>query len=190
MSTKSLKLRGKNSRITTNAVAGRQRGAVLIVALVLLVVLTLLGVSTMNSTQLEEKMAANSQLATRAFHAAETGLTEAFNTDAAWDISGVYRETVSTAAETDGGEIKAGQVGITTTFLGFAPPPPGSLYSATSFQSANFDFQSDACTNVVVTDAVSTTDEIVDELVSECSAAEALAVTIHGGAYQIAPKQN
>ena len=56
---------------------GRQRGAVLVVSLVLLVVLTLLGVSVMNVTQLEERMAGNSQEMNQAFHSAETGLSSA-----------------------------------------------------------------------------------------------------------------
>ena len=163
-----------------------QRGAVLLVALIILVVLTLLGVSTMNSTQLEEKMAANSQEATRAFHAAESGLSEAFNDNDAWDISGSYEATVESPTANDSDAISAGQAGLGTTFLGFSPPPPGSLYSATSFQAANFDFQSDACTDPDVTDNDSPSDGIVDE----CLAQGALTVTVHGGAYQIAPKQN
>lgn len=56
-----------------------QRGAVLITSLVLLVILTLLGLSTMTTSSLEERMAANSQSVSRAFHVADAGLTVAFD---------------------------------------------------------------------------------------------------------------
>ena len=49
---------------------------------------------------------------------------------------------------------------------GWAPPRTGPLYSATSFQAAHFDFESLGTTGSSST------------------------VTLHGGAYQIAPKQN
>ena len=50
------------------------------------------------------------------------------------------------------------------TFLGFSPPPPGSLYSATSFQAAHFNFRATG--------------------ISETN----LSIVLNGGAYQIAPK--
>lgn len=56
---------------------GRQRGAVLIFCLVFLLVLTLMGVSSMESTILEERMAGNMQDYSAAFQAAESALTEA-----------------------------------------------------------------------------------------------------------------
>ncbi|MEX1198077.1 MAG: PilX N-terminal domain-containing pilus assembly protein [Pseudohongiellaceae bacterium] len=55
---------------------GRQRGAVLIFCLVFLLVLTLMGVSSMESTILEERMAGNMQDYSAAFQAAESALTE------------------------------------------------------------------------------------------------------------------
>ena len=168
--------------------AGRtgQRGAVLLVALIILVVLTLLGISTINTTQLEEKMAANSQEANRAFHAAESGLSEVFNTSDAWDISGDYEAIVTSPVANDSDAVSAGQAGLGTTFLGFSPPPTSSLYSATSFHAANFDFQSDACTDPNVT----AQDVPADGIVDDCLEQGALTVTVHGGAYQIAPKTN
>ena len=52
----------------------RQEGAVLIVALILLVVMTMLGISGMEATKLETKMAANVQDYNSAFQNAEGGL--------------------------------------------------------------------------------------------------------------------
>lgn len=151
------------SRHLPAAAPHRQRGAVLIVSLILLVVMTLLGVTAMNTTSLEEKMAANSQITTRAFHTAETGLSMAFNDNAAYDLSGAYAPGSSTVSGT------SDTVDLSADFKGWSPPPSGSLYSATSFQAAHFNFTSVGSvgggTNTVTT-------------------------TLQGGAYQIAPKQN
>ncbi len=61
-----------------------QRGAVLVTALVFLVILTLLGITSMSTNTLEERMAGNAQDANRAFQAAESGLRAAFNSDVAF----------------------------------------------------------------------------------------------------------
>ena len=53
----------------------RQEGAVLILALILLVVLTMLGISAIESTKLETRMAANTAEYNRAFQIAEYGIT-------------------------------------------------------------------------------------------------------------------
>lgn len=59
------------------AQARNQGGAVLVVALVLLIVLTMLGISAIESTKLETKMAANTTNYNRAFQTAEAGLSQA-----------------------------------------------------------------------------------------------------------------
>ncbi len=51
-----------------------QSGAVLVIALVLLLALTVLGVSTMSTARMELRMAANDQFLENAFQLAETGL--------------------------------------------------------------------------------------------------------------------
>ena len=62
----------------------RERGAVLIVTLLFLVVLTMLGVTAMTSTTMEERMAGNTRDASLALQAAEAALR-----DARRDISGI-----------------------------------------------------------------------------------------------------
>jgi type IV pilus assembly protein PilX len=57
--------------------SGRQRGAALVVGLVLLIVLTILAVSGVVSATLEMRMAGNTQLQERAFQAAELAIEEA-----------------------------------------------------------------------------------------------------------------
>jgi type IV pilus assembly protein PilX len=56
------------------ASAKRQGGAALVVGLILLMVLTVLGVSGMNTATLELTMASNAQFNQDAFQAAETGI--------------------------------------------------------------------------------------------------------------------
>ena len=139
---------------------GRQSGAVLIVSMIILVILTLLGVTAMNTTSLQERIASNTQERVHSFQAAETGLNQAFADDLAYDISGDY-STPLTAIVTGAGD----RASFDATFLGFSPPPPGSLYSATSFQAAHFNFR------------------------AEGNSASDLSTVLNGGAYQIAPKQ-
>jgi len=62
---------------TANPTAPGQRGSVLLISLVVLLVLTLLGLSGMRSTVLEEKMAGNMRDSELAFQAAEAALREA-----------------------------------------------------------------------------------------------------------------
>ena len=64
-------------KIYGNIVEGlgnRQRGAVLLVGLILLVVLTVLGISGLNTATLELAQAGNAQSHQEAFQAAETGI--------------------------------------------------------------------------------------------------------------------
>ncbi|HHB91814.1 MAG TPA: hypothetical protein ENK59_01200 [Thioploca sp.] len=56
-----------------------QQGAVLLMSLVLLIVLTLLGISALNSTKLETRMAANVTEDHTAFQAANAGIDQAYH---------------------------------------------------------------------------------------------------------------
>lgn len=57
--------------------AQAQHGAVLLVSLMILLIMTVLGIAAMSGTTMEEKMAANSQQRQQAFQAAETALRDA-----------------------------------------------------------------------------------------------------------------
>jgi len=139
-----------------------QSGAVLIVAMIILVILTLLGVTAMNTTSLQERIASNTQEQVHAFQAAETGLNLAFTDNLAYDISNTYTGGAVLTPIVAGSGDSASYVPL---FLGFSPPPPGSLYSATSFQAAHFNFRATG------------------------NSATNLSIILNGGAYQIAPKQ-
>ena len=110
------------TRKRTNAMTPRkqQQGAALIVGLVLLMVLTVLGVSGMNTATLELTMASNAQFHQDAFQAAETGIdiaisTRGFNTVSAsmvpvTPLGGGYYST-----------------NATTTFMETTPVPDGAF---------------------------------------------------------------
>jgi type IV pilus assembly protein PilX len=63
----------------------KQKGAVLIVSLVLLLIMTLLGLSSMNNTILEERMAGNLRNSNLAFQSAESALRAAEDVIFSWN---------------------------------------------------------------------------------------------------------
>lgn len=63
----------------TNFASHRQQGAALIMALAVLVLLTILGISAMKSSTLEYRMATSIQDKSTAFQAAESALAESMN---------------------------------------------------------------------------------------------------------------
>ncbi len=68
--------------------ANRENGAALITALVVLIMLTLLAISTLSTSTMEERMASNSQELNRSFQVADTGLAKIFdNPDAMNTVS-------------------------------------------------------------------------------------------------------
>lgn len=77
-----------------------QQGVVLITGLVFLVILTLLGITALSTNTLEERMAANSQDINRAFQAAESGISVAFNSGSAF--AGTTDDYSSSTADSQG----------------------------------------------------------------------------------------
>lgn len=65
------------SRLLERGPRGRQQGAALIIALVLLVIMTLLGLSSMRTVSLEEKMSGHTYDRSISFQATEAALREA-----------------------------------------------------------------------------------------------------------------
>jgi type IV pilus assembly protein PilX len=62
---------------TRHNIASRQRGAVLVVSLLILLIMTMIGVSSLQSSAIEEKMASNSRDRSVGFQSAEVALREA-----------------------------------------------------------------------------------------------------------------
>jgi len=120
-----------------------QRGVALVTALVLLVILTMLGLSSMRTNVLEERMAANSQEITRAFQTAESGIEMAFDDADSFSVS----NTVDNP-KTGGDPDFAGQgidLAYEVIFMQTTPPKRGSGWDS-SFAFYHFDISSDANT--------------------------------------------
>lgn len=124
----------------------RQGGAVLIVSLILLVVMTLLGLSSMSTTSLQEKMAANSQEGTRAFQAAESGLAIGYN-------QLIERKSVDSFVITPTDIDADGYTAHSTKvdFVVWTAPPVGSGYSKNNFAAAMFQIESAGSTDTGTT---------------------------------------
>lgn len=116
------------------ALPSRQSGAALVVGLVLMLVMTVLGVSGMNTATLELTMAGNAQSQQLAFQAAETGI------DIAISQSNFSTVAPSTVGPTPIGD---GEAEAETTFQQTTPVPDASfsigVVGSGSIQAFHFD---------------------------------------------------
>lgn len=123
----------------------RQRGTALVMSLVILMILTILGITAMGTASLEEKMSGNTQEATRAFQAAESGLNDAMNASGALDLnSGTAGKNLPRFTYGGG---KSGYADVNVTFRQFTNPKRGSGYGS-NFEAAHFEQKSTGTTNV------------------------------------------
>lgn len=163
----------------------QQNGAVLLTALILLVMLTLLGLSSMSSTTMEERMASNTQLINRAFQAAATGIEIVFADGNAFDTR-LTRASDGTAGDayaglndtTIGGGSATSYDAVATynsVFVQNIPPPRGSGYDST-FNFYYFDLSATGCV-------------VVDDNDNDCANTAIAAHTQHLGAYQVGKAQ-
>lgn len=124
--------------------SGSQRGTALIMSMVILMILTILGITAMGTASLEEKMSGNTQEATRAFQAAESGLNEAFNTASNFEN---MNNTPTNNFTYDGG--KSGSATVVTEFRQFTTPGGSATPdSMVNFEIANFNQKSTGTTQV------------------------------------------
>jgi type IV pilus assembly protein PilX len=108
----------------------RERGVALAMVLMVLVVLTILGISAMKTSILEVRMSGNVQDGTTAFQVAESGLLSAVNANL--DIYNASTSTYIPPGST------TAQAVVQTQFDAMSNPPRGSGYSAIHYQVANF----------------------------------------------------
>ncbi|MEQ8290328.1 MAG: pilus assembly PilX N-terminal domain-containing protein [Gammaproteobacteria bacterium] len=112
-----------------------QQGAALITALFLLVVLTLLALSSMNTNIMDEKMAANSQEKQRAFRAAEVGIELAYDDEEAFsttntDVSDGTGNDPYDKSSNNMGDYGA-NVSYNSVYIQKTKPPRGSGWDST-----------------------------------------------------------
>jgi len=154
---------------THSAKAGSQRGAALLTALVFLVLLTMLVLSSMNTNIMEERMAANSQEVNRAFQAAETGIEtvmddpDAFQTTNLPDLDGTTEDTYAKPAlEIEGGY--GASVTYNSIYRDSTKPPRGSGWDSSM---AFYHFDMEAASTIL----------------------SGATTTLHAGAYQVGKAQ-
>lgn len=154
-------MKSVNSLPVISSHPGKQQGAVLIVSLIMLIVMTLLGLSTMNKAGMQEKMAANNQERVRAFQAAETGIAAAFNSGANFDVNNVINSPT-----TNVGQAGPSQTSYTfsTSYLSKSIPFRGSGWDAEFFSFYNFN------------------------IASSSNLASGARATLNGGIYQVGSK--
>lgn len=142
----------------SNNLPGHEQGAALITALIFMVILTMLALGSMNTSTLEERMAANSQEVNRAFQTAESGLEIAFNDANSFSINNTEANPYT------GSNTNFGSYGADTTFeVAFrqqTAPKRGSGWDS-SYALYHFDVGSSGATD------------------------SGASTTIHAGAYQV-----
>jgi len=124
-----------------------QRGVALIMSLVILIILTILGISAMGTASLEEKMSGNTQETTRAFEAAESGLIQALATAGALDLNQKDKTCAATPKLSFNYSAMNASASVCTAFNDFTPPKRGSGFGS-SFEAANFNQGSSGLTIV------------------------------------------
>lgn len=117
----------------------KQSGVVLAVAMIMLFVITLLGVSSISTVTLEEKMAKGTEEAAKAFHLSETGMN--------LGLSSSEELNTTSVVEIDQTVTGLGTIDVDIEFSQFTNPPKNitqTLSSARSgvIRSAHFDVES------------------------------------------------
>ncbi len=128
-------------RRTMNPGPRSQQGAALVVGLILMMVLTLLAVSGMNTATTELALANNNQYFENAFQAAESGIEEAISRpDTDWDLTPAGVTIAQRTVATDKGGVEISSVETTVVFRISGPvlevDRPSSL---NTFQALHFD---------------------------------------------------
>ena len=109
---------------------GRQKGAALVVCLIMLLVMTVLSISTMRSATMEERMARNAAFSNRAFRVAESALDTEFadvgNTYFSSAVQSPNTTQDKTVAFLNSGAGASGTAKMQFLNLQHPPPCPGS----------------------------------------------------------------
>jgi Tfp pilus assembly protein PilX len=126
--------------VTRSCGIRRERGTVLIMSLVILMILTILGITAMGTASLEEKMSGNIQEGTRGFEVAESGLQSAFLDSTQFAVGGA-------ALTKSYPPINGRMAAVTTTYLQEGSPPRGFGFST---DQKAFHFQQQSNVNAQV----------------------------------------
>lgn len=114
----------------------KQQGAALIVSLIILLILTILGVSSLSNSGLESRMAHNFQLSNYVFHGAESAIEDVLVTATVDDNPAYYKPNDLLSSAIDAG------MGDTSTTSSYDPDPGGNLGAATISANSTIVYQS------------------------------------------------
>jgi Tfp pilus assembly protein PilX len=121
-----------------------QRGAALAVSLILLTALTVIGVSVLNSSGLQERMAANSQEKLAAFQAAESGVANVIETNADFGVDDVHTDPDGlVAASMYHNSSERAKYTASRCYLQETPPPRGNRAVSQNSKLKHFDVLSE-----------------------------------------------
>ena len=174
----------QNSRPNRPEGIRRQSGAVLVIAMIMLLVLTLLGVTAMNTTSMQERMAANSQELNRAFQASETGLWAAMLNSGNIGVTASGTGVTGTSNALDAGHSRSSGAFYSTAFLYQSTKQPRSAKAWSNNVAAAYYFDAQS-------DGYSTVSNVTgNQITGIATPSNASKVTVHGGFYFIAQKTN
>jgi hypothetical protein len=140
--------------INTNQYFSRQRGSVLLVSLIFMVVIALMGLTSMQTSKLELRMSMNEEVRTNAFEISQALADAIVATPAMTPVFGAAGYTLCTPGQPDcdresifmpagdlTAEVTNGHLGGTAVLLapGGSPPPRGLGYSADKFAASGFE---------------------------------------------------
>ena len=112
-------------RVNNRRLTSQERGSALIVSLLILLVMTIVGVTTLNSTMMQEKMAVNSHDMITTFQAAEAaighGIADASAVDAPFFITALddYKKAISPPSKTY--DLDNGATSASAELTGYPP---------------------------------------------------------------------
>lgn len=121
--------------------ARHERGTALVMSLVFLLILTLLGITAMGTSSLQQKMSGNTQEVTRALEAAESGVIAAVKTPNSLVLSGQVWNNNNTPFTFGSVGLSVVTASVSVGFVDYSPPKRGSGFD-NSFSAANFDANS------------------------------------------------
>ena len=152
--------------IMNDSILKNQSGAALVVALIMMVVLTLIGLASIFSSTFEVKISGNKRCSTNAFYAAESGLqvvlarVENFNPNSYDSGTSKYNPF------TDTNNINPTNARVTNTFISSQQGAPrGYGFSAINFEFEHFMIDSTGQTCVVPAASTTTVQDKVVRLV-------------------------
>ncbi len=140
-----------------------QQGAALVVSMLFLLIMTILGISAMNTNILEEKMVSNTRFQNIAFQAADSCLSQIADDPDNFTFSTVSEDAGSGSLGA-GAANNSSSYTSTRRFFMFSTPPRNSGYSSVKFKTAHNEY---TCIGTASSNS---------------------RVTINQGIYQITPK--